>query len=73
MYDLPIKIYGDPDPQLASRLLEEAQDRERCGQDPLWNMNVEEVSVLAGLFNMTYGKFRGYVYSTGKLPKIKGE
>ncbi len=55
----------------AARLLAVARARERMGEDPLRQMTIEEIALLARCFQPpyeTYGKLRGYVYATGGLP-----
>lgn len=51
--------------------------REARGLPPLEGMSMEEISALAWLFRKsgygTYGKLRGYVESTGKLPPRLGQ
>lgn len=58
-------------------LLEVARERERLGLPPLEGMSMEEISALAWLFHKagygSYGKLRGYVESTGKLPPRPGQ
>ena len=69
MYEMPIKLCSEPDPAMVERLMEEAKDRERTGQDPLYGMSVEEISVIAWALRISYGKLRAHVNSYGKLPK----
>lgn len=52
-------------------LLQIAQQRQYLGVDPIEGMDMAQVNTLARLFKppySTYGRFRGYVRMTGKLP-----
>lgn len=58
-------------------LLEVARSREARGLPPLEGMSMDEISALAWLFFPvgygSYGKLRGYVDMTGKLPPLPPE
>ena len=50
-----------------------ARERQAAGMSPLAGMSVEEIQALAWLYRRegygSYGKLRGYVDATGRLPK----
>lgn len=52
-----------------------ARARQECGLNPLDEMTLEEVTVLAWTYRRegygSYGKLRGYVHMTGRLPERK--
>lgn len=55
----------------AAELLEVARERENMRMPILEEMGLSEIAALARLYRApycTYGKFRGYVESTGRLP-----
>lgn len=50
-----------------------ARERQASGQNPLEGMSLDEVSALAWEYRSegygSYGKLRGYVYATGRMPE----
>ena len=55
----------------AQELLEIATQREMVGQNPITGMDMAQIDLLARCFlppYSTYGRFKGYVQATGKLP-----
>lgn len=50
-----------------------ARERQASGQNPLEGMQLEEVAALAWTYRRegygSYGKLRGYVHATGRLPE----
>ena len=49
-----------------------ARERQTLGENPLAGMSMEEISALAWTYRRdgygSYGKLRGYVHATGRLP-----
>ena len=55
----------------AQELLSIAMQRQMVGQNPIKGMDMAQIDLLARCFispYSTYGRFRGYVQATGKLP-----
>ena len=50
-----------------------ARERQTLGENPLAGMSMEEISALAWTYRRdgygSYGKLRGYVHATGRLPE----
>ena len=67
------KVYNSPKASWLQSLLKKAEINLHNGVDPLAGLNVDEVNSMARYFRMTYGKFRAYVDSKGKLPRKESD
>lgn len=55
----------------ARELLEIIRQREQTGRPPLEGLSIEQITALARMFQppySTYGRLRGHVDATGRLP-----